>query len=77
MSRKAIDLTGQRFGRLVVLERAAYLPFYVNNHARWKCQCDCGAITFVASNSLIHGNSKSCGCSRRDKARKSAEKGQE
>lgn len=52
------DLTNQRFGQLVVLEYA-----YSKNGARyWKCQCDCGNITYVPSHSLISGNTRSCGC---------------
>lgn len=41
--RKAIDLTNQRFGRLVVLRRADC----ANGHARWRCQCDCGGQKVV------------------------------
>lgn len=26
------------------------------------CQCDCGNITYVKRNSLLNGNTKSCGC---------------
>jgi len=32
-----IDLTGKRFGRLLVLKRVAN----VGPHARWECRCDC------------------------------------
>lgn len=55
------DLIGQRFGKLLVLEEDTNI-----NHERttWKCQCDCGNITFVTSSDLITGNTKSCGCMR-------------
>lgn len=55
---RLIDLTGQRFGRLVVIEQYKSL----NGHTRWLCQCDCGEKTIVHGNSLKSGNTKSCGC---------------
>lgn len=61
---KFIDLTGQRFGRLVVLkldtERSNIKIKY------WICQCDCGKIISVCTNNLKRGNTKSCGCLIRD-----------
>lgn len=51
---KLIDITGQRFGRLLVLERY--------DGKRWKCVCDCGNITFSDSYQLRHGVTQSCGC---------------
>lgn len=50
------DLTGQRFGKLVVLS-------YNQQKAKWLCQCDCGNITLVSSGSLNSGGTQSCGCS--------------
>ena len=67
MGRPAQDLTGQRFGRLVVIERSKNSA---DGHARWKCQCDCGNITVVASNVLKKktGGTKSCGCLVKERA---------
>lgn len=56
------DLTGQQFHHLTVLEFAERK----NNRTMWKCLCECGNITFVDSNSLKSGNTKSCGCHRSD-----------
>ena len=53
---KAIDLTGQRFGSLTAKE-----VVYVKGVRKWKCQCDCGNITFVTSSKLKAGHTKSCG----------------
>ena len=53
-----IDLTGNRYGKLVVLRR-------VNTgkpRAWWECQCDCGKTSIVPSDSLQSGNTASCGC---------------
>lgn len=56
--RRLIDLSGQKFGRLLVLERA-------ENHGRqtyWKCRCDCGNIKEINGSKLKNGHTKSCGC---------------
>lgn len=60
MDREQIDLTGQRFGRLVVLER--------NYRSGWICKCDCGNLKApVASQSLMRGDTKSCGCLKKER----------
>ena len=56
------DLTGQRFGRLVVVGRADKIT--LNREAVWNCQCDCGATVIVRGASLRKGDTKSCGCMR-------------
>lgn len=56
--KKASDLTGQRFGRLVVLKR----DFSRKKAAFWICQCDCGKETTVQSCHLRSGATQSCGC---------------
>lgn len=53
------DLTGQRFGRWVVVGRAENSK---NRNAKWWCKCDCGIERAVLGNSLVRGLSKSCGC---------------
>lgn len=57
---KPIDLTGQRFGRPVVIERTN--SHYKNEAAMWKCRCDCGNVTIVAGDNLRTRNTRSCGC---------------
>ena len=54
-----IDLTGKRFGRLVVVARA---PKEKGVKPRWACQCDCGAVSTVDGACLRTGNTLSCGC---------------
>lgn len=58
---KFIDLTGKIFGKLLVLERAGSNK---SKGALWKCRCSCldNTIVTVSSNSLISGNTTSCGC---------------
>ena len=53
------DLTGQRFGRLVVIRREGVTP---QRLATWLCRCDCGNETVVDGWSLRSGNTKSCIC---------------
>ena len=60
---KALDLTGQRFGRLVVIERAGSRY----GHSAWLCKCDCGN-TIVATASNLKGRTTSCGCYQREAA---------
>lgn len=56
---KLIDLTGEKFGRLVVLRRGANKK----EQPTWICQCECGAITEVIGANLRKDNGTwSCGC---------------
>lgn len=57
-----VDMTGQRFGRLVVVNRAESK----GNMSRWNCICDCGNSTVVYANNLRRGYTQSCGCYRRE-----------
>lgn len=63
---KINDLTGQRFGRLAVVERAGR---NARRHATWLCRCDCGNSSIVAGTDLLSGNTKSCGCYHDDVSR--------
>ena len=54
-----IDLTGKRFGRLVVIEPTKERK---NESVVWRCRCDCGKYTNVITSNLTKGNTKSCGC---------------
>ena len=65
---KRIDLTNQRFGRLVVLKYSG--NNVANSNAMWLCQCDCGNQVVVDGVRLRSGITKSCGCLRRDLSRK-------
>lgn len=59
---RLIDLTGQRFGRLTVIERAGTK----NGHVAWRCKCCCGNTTIVKSDKLLRGETQSCGCLREE-----------
>lgn len=63
MRGKFIDLTGQRFGRLTVVE------LYGKNKYKnilWKCVCDCGNEKITTTGQLVQGKTSSCGCFARD-----------
>src|ERR1700687_2163576 len=53
-----IDMTGQTFGRLTVLDRAPN----TTGDARWRCRCACGNETISWGHNLRTGNTTSCGC---------------
>lgn len=56
-----LDLTGQVFGRLSVIE---YKGTNKNRQATWLCKCVCGKEIVISSNCLRTGDTKSCGCSK-------------
>jgi hypothetical protein len=60
---RLMDLTGQRFGRLLVIGRAS---FNIDNKPAWRCRCDCGVSRTVIGKHLKNRNTRSCGCWRRD-----------
>lgn len=53
-----IDLTGQKFGKLTVLEYAGSK----RGRAHWRCKCECGNECIVCSSYLRTGDTTSCGC---------------
>ena len=55
------DLSGLRFGKLTVVERAE------NTHGRtmWRCRCECDGESTVTGGNLSSGRTKSCGCAPR------------
>lgn len=62
-----IDLTGQRFERLLVVERAEdHISKSGIHTVSWLCECDCGKQIITQSLNLRNGHIKSCGCLRSD-----------
>lgn len=58
----AIDLSGNVFGKLKVIERISE----IGEKARYKCVCECGNIIEVLGCNLVKGTTKSCGCIRKE-----------
>ena len=57
-----IQLDGQVFGRLTVIGRAKN----IGEQTAWNCRCSCGAEKTVMSSKLRSGETRSCGCLRRE-----------
>ena len=68
---RMIDLTGQRFGRLTVVEMVGK-----DNCKKtlWKCKCDCGNEVTVRATNLKQGCTTSCGCFRKEIVLKNTKK---
>jgi hypothetical protein len=59
--KRLIDLTGQRFGKLVVVE---YAGRNERRESLWRCACDCGNESIVRGDVLRRGTTESCGCGK-------------
>lgn len=59
---KAIDITGQRFGRLVARGPVERRDLGYTSYVLWHCDCDCGGSTRTTSSKVRSGYSSSCGC---------------
>ena len=70
MQGKFTDMTGRRFGTLVVLKRGENRKGAV----MWECKCDCGNTSRVSTGDLQSGHTRSCGCRKVDFCRKRATK---
>lgn len=53
------DLTGKKYGRLIVLRR-------IPQTSLWECQCECGNVIATNTNHLNQGHTQSCGCLQKD-----------
>ena len=54
------DFTGQRFGKLLVIEKMPYKDKH--GHTLYRCRCDCGNEIIVMAYSLVTKHTSSCGC---------------
>lgn len=70
---KLIDLTGKRFGRWTVLERAENQVVAGKTNVFWKCRCECGTERDVNGNALRRGVSRSCGCWQKENVKQICE----
>ena len=57
---KTLDLSGQRFGRLSIIEKSAERNS--RGECLWRCACDCGSVLLCVASSLKSGRKQSCGC---------------
>lgn len=64
--RRRIDMTGQRFGRLVAVKPTSQRKRTgKKKEVIWQCLCDCGRETSATRHSLQRGDKRSCGCLRK------------
>ena len=63
---KIIDLTGQRFGKLIAIRKYEKENKTSDRSCLWFCKCDCGNETIVKGSSLRNGYTKSCGCLKKE-----------
>lgn len=61
---KTLDLTGQKFGRLTVIEQ---IGISKDGQKTYKCKCECGTEKIITSGNLRRGHTKSCGCLNSEK----------
>lgn len=72
---KARDLTGQRFDRLVVINRAEdHISPSGRRYIRWLCKCDCGNDIVVFGSNLGRHHTMSCGCLNKEVAAETMKK---
>jgi hypothetical protein len=64
---RKIEITGQRFGRLVVLSFAGRNK---SGQLFWNCKCDCGVMKIIRGSYLRTEHTRSCGCLHREIASK-------
>lgn len=67
---RGIDITGQRFGKLVVIKKVPKPSHLKSNGAYFLCKCDCGNEKVIMGKSLRSGKTTSCGCKVSESARK-------
>ena len=69
--RKRLELVGQKFGRLTVIKfnnirKVGRLEL---SHSYFACKCECGNRKIICGSELKRGNTKSCGCFRKEKSK--------
>ena len=70
------DITGEKFGKLTVVEyshtekKVAKLSGNIKYNVYWTCVCKCGNVVTVKKGSLLSGNSRSCGCTRKNRRKR-------
>jgi len=61
-----VDRTGHRYGRLLVISRFDDGAASRGKRVKWTCKCDCGNTAVVTGHGLQRGDTRSCGCLRRE-----------
>jgi hypothetical protein len=64
--KRIIDLTGQVFGELLVLQRDDNNYDRINLKNKWLCRCSCGNVKSITGSALTSGHTRSCGCKSKE-----------
>lgn len=67
---RSADLSGSKFGRLAVLERAPN----IGTKTCWWCRCQCGRVVAIQTYLMTSGNTQSCGCLKQERVREGGKK---
>lgn len=68
MSKNRVDITGMRFGRLTAVRYTGDTAYPCGKKvSMWECKCDCGKTVTLPLSALRTGNTKSCGCLKKEK----------
>ena len=59
---KALDISGEVFGKLTVIRRNGYVGRAAKRESAWLCKCDCGNYCTVRGVDVRNGHTRSCGC---------------
>lgn len=59
---RSVDISGQRFGKLIAIKRVGYGRGSQQKSFMWFCKCDCGGTIVTNTHTLRRGGTKSCGC---------------
>lgn len=70
LHRNAANLTHRRFGRLMALMPIGRLPRKTSTAIVWQCRCDCGNMIKTTASRLLIGQTRSCGCLRKETTRR-------
>lgn len=65
--KKYKDYSGEKWGKIIVIEKVGSKEFCGHKVALWRCMCDCGREIFLTSNQIRIHSPKSCGCSKERK----------
>jgi len=56
------NIFGQKFNRLLVVDKKRIKDKHGDSRIRWVCKCDCGNVVETSYNELSTGHTQSCGC---------------
>ncbi len=68
--KQIIDLTKTKIGRWLIIKFSGYKYYNKRKVRQWLCRCECGVERNINQQTLLNGNSKSCGCYKKERTSK-------